>query len=355
MINSSRPRALRHDPECGATYPHTDTGLRTPGYLNSRNLLGIGRAISTAASELAIRYEKPASDLSEYITDYHFYSTSRSPSEQIDWFLPSGANVRIVLDGASFSVDIGGHLYGSVPEISLFGPTSHTLKTTHHGGVVVGFGISPLGWSRLFNGSAGDYHNRIVPLSAEVPEAFVDALRAALVTLPRGQALAGVLDDLLRRQLRPPHAEELQIRRLTALIVGGQSSDIVAVADELGISTHTLRRLSTRHFGLPPKLLLRRARFMRAFLRIVQSDQSVDYALVGEGYFDVPHFLRDANAFLGMTPRRFLAHNTPFLDAAFRARLAVLGSSTHVLQDAAAASSSRRLYRTGPIARRRLA
>ncbi|HEX8389082.1 MAG TPA: AraC family transcriptional regulator, partial [Sphingomonas sp.] len=81
------------------------------------------------------------------------------------------------------------------------------------------------------------------------------------------------------------------------------------------------------------KLLLRRARFLRSFMRIFRAEDDPGYTRIDRSYFDVSHFLRDADRFLGMTPRRFSKLSTPFLDGSVRARAAVLGHATQALHD----------------------
>lgn len=290
------------------------------------------------SNALAVRYEKPAASLGEYITDYHILSSPRGASRQVDRFLPGIANIRIVLDGGPFHVDIGGAVFGAVPTFSLFGPASHTIDATNNGGTVIGFGVTPLGWSRLFKGRAGEYRNRIVPLSTATPAAFTQGLRDALSHCRSIDMVAPVLDNLLVQELGPLHPDEPLIRHLMVLLNDEQCSDIAMATAELGIGTHALRRLSVRHFGLPPKMLLRRARFLRAFLRISGASDAADYRLLDDSYFDVPHFLRDAKAFLGMTPRRFLSLGTPLFYALLRARQEMIGSSTQALHDITSAN-----------------
>ncbi len=57
-------------------------------------------------------------------------------------------------------------------------------------------------------------------------------------------------------------------------------------------------------------------------MRMIAQGQGYDGLLIDPSYCDVSHFLRDANRFLGMTPRRFSAMNTPFLRASVQARAA---------------------------------
>ncbi|MEG3088178.1 hypothetical protein [Sphingomonas sp. PB4P5] len=282
---------------------------------------------------MAIRYDQPAADLADYITGYHVYSADERHVGQVDWFLPGTANIRIAIDAGPISVTIGRRTFSPVPEVSLFGPTSHALKATTNSGILIGFGVSALGWGRLFGLQAAAFRDRVVPLASALPGDFATRLHAALYASDRQGQVALVLDELLRAQLGPVHRDAALIRQLMAMIAQDGSTEIVLAAEQLGIEPHALRRLSIRHFGFPPKLLLRRARFLRSFLRISRPDRTIDYGKLDQSYFDVPHFLRDANTFLGMTPRRFLSLNTPFLDASLRARAAVLGAATQALHD----------------------
>ena len=56
-----------------------------------------------------------------------------------------------------------------------------------------------------------------------------------------------------------------------------------------------------------------------------------DYSLRSHSYFDVSHFLRDADEFLGTTPRRFMAMQAPYLRHLIRARTAVFGVPVQAL------------------------
>jgi hypothetical protein len=55
------------------------------------------------------------------------------------------------------------------------------------------------------------------------------------------------------------------------------------------------------------------------------------YDLIDSSYYDSSHFLRDANTFLGTTPRRFMAQGTTFMIASLIARAAAIGPATQAL------------------------
>ena len=284
---------------------------------------------------MAIRYDRPAAALADYITGYHVYRSSDPPGGegQVDWFLPATANVRIAIDAGPIAVSIGRRTYDPLPAASLFGPTSQALKATTHGGVMIGFGISALGWGRLMRRPADDFRNRIVPLEDVLGRGFTNRLVAALQAATDDAAVAPILDALLIERLGPPHRDAALVRQLMEILASDGPADMTSAAARLDIPTHALRRLSVRHFGFPPKMLLMRARFLRSLVRLMSTGEAANYALIDDSYFDASHFLRDSGTFLGMTPRRFMALTKPFLEASLRARDAVLGSPTQVLHD----------------------
>ncbi len=308
--------------------------LKTDRIAGGTNTTGVDDEVFAMPSGMAIRYDRPAAALADYITGYHVYRTDTgSEAGQVDWFLPATANVRIAIDAGPIAVSIGRRTYDPLPVASLFGPTNQALKAVTHGGVMIGFGISALGWARLFRRSAGDFRNRIVPLEDVLGKAFTRDLVAALQGAPDDAAVAPILDAMLLARLGAPHADAPQIRQLMEILATDGPTDIASAAAQLDIPTHALRRLSVRHFGFPPKMLLLRARFLRSFVRLMMAGGEADYTTIDRSYFDASHFLRDSATFLGMTPRRFMALTKPFLKASLRARNAVLGSPTQVLHD----------------------
>ncbi|MES2421872.1 MAG: hypothetical protein V4595_11325 [Pseudomonadota bacterium] len=313
--------------------------MRKDAVAGGTNTADVEEAVFAMPAGMAIRYDRPAAALADFITGYHVYRSSAPPGGegQVDWFLPATANVRIAIDAGPIAVSIGRRTYDPLPVASLFGPTSQALKATTHGGVMIGFGISALGWARLVGRPAGDFRNRIVPMEDLFGRSFTNRLVAALQAASDDADIAPILDTLLLARLGAPHRDAPLIRNLMEILASDGPADMASAADRLDIATHALRRLSVRHFGFPPKMLLMRARFLRSLLRLMAAGEAADYALIDDSYFDASHFLRDSGTFLGMTPRRFMALTKPFLEASLRARAAVLGSPTQVLHDIATA------------------
>lgn len=291
---------------------------------------GVPDAAFDMPAGMKMRYDPAKASLGECLTGYAIYAAS-DPAPMVNWYLPAPVMISILVDAGPISVSIGNHRFGPLERASLYGPTSRAFRTVTHGGIAVGIGVSAVGWSRMTARLAGDFRNRIVPLETLLGQDTVRRLTSGLDALTDDGMIKPLLDDMLAPLFQRRHPQEDLIRAFTALTVTDGVIEMQDVADRLGIETHALRRLATRHFGMLPKMLLRRARFLRSFIRIIRPDGQVDYSAIDSSYFDASHFLRDATTFLGTTPRRFLASDTVFLKASLRARAAVIGTPTQAL------------------------
>ena len=279
---------------------------------------------------MRMRYDLPQASLAECLTGYAIYSASdRNPL--VNWYLPAPVMISILADAGPITVAIGNHRFGPLERASLYGPTSRAFRTVTHGGVAVGIGISAIGWTRMTSRLAGDFRNRIVPLETLLGPEVSRRLTTGLDALSDDAMIKPFLDDVLEPLFQRRHPQEELIRAFAALTVTDGVIEMQDVADRLGIETHALRRLATRHFGMLPKMLLRRARFLRSFIRLIRPAGHDDYSASDSSDFAASHFRRDATTFLGTTPRRFLASETLFLKSSLRARAAVIGTPTQAL------------------------
>jgi hypothetical protein len=298
------------------------------GGTNSEHVSGRVFAMPTG---MRLRYDHPAPQLAEYVTGYAVYAADES-APTTNWYLPRPAMISVLVDAGPVTVSVRNHQFGPLDRVSLYGPTSSAVRVHTNGGIAVHIGISALGWARLTKRSAGEFHNRVVPLSDVMGAVLSADLIVGLDALNDDAGIKPLLDRILAPLFQRPHPRDEVIRAFTALTVTCGVIEVRDVAEQLGIATNDLRRIATRHFGLPPKMLLRRARFLRSFIRLITADGLAEYSLIDSSYFDVPHFLKDASTFLGTTPRRFYLSDTTFLRASLHARAAVLGSPTEALQ-----------------------
>lgn len=283
-----------------------------------------------SVGDVFVRYDAPAVDIEEAITGYHIYARLNGVVEnQVDWFLPGTANVRIAIDAGPLLVKVGSQNF-RLSQASLFGPTSHAMRGVSNGGYLIGFGISAVGWARLGLRAASGFLDRIVPLDDLLGRDIETTLIEQLSASDRDVGVKPLLDAILRPLVSRRHPDEPLIFAVSRLVLDNAHVSVELAAAELGMSQRTLRRITTRYFGMTPKLLLSRARFLRSFLAVI-ADERNGYDAIKPAYHDVPHFLRDARRFLGMTPLQFHLLRTPVLDASLRIRSSILGSPTQAL------------------------
>jgi methylphosphotriester-DNA--protein-cysteine methyltransferase len=90
-------------------------------------------------------------------------------------------------------------------------------------------------------------------------------------------------------------------------------------------------RLALLAFGFRPKLLLRRARFVRTLTRLEEEPEANWVDVLDLGYHDQSHFIRDSHEFLNMAPGDFLRLPRPINAVSTRLRRAMLGAPAQAL------------------------
>lgn len=283
----------------------------------------------------ALRVDLPAPPLRPFLTHYHVLDSDRGLHDGVvSWALPSWPMIRLILTDAPMVLRIGNRLYDPVPPAALYGFASRARQMTTHGGVTVGIGLSPLGWARMIDVAADKLRDQVVPAADHLDAARIAALRRKLMASDRSAEVAPILDAFFAPLLERANRAEAGIATLMRLVADDRVHDIAAASQETGMTPTTLRRLATRYFGFPPKTLLVQERFMRSLRRMLMADSTPDYSVIAPTYFDRSHFLRDADRFLGMTPRRFMRLDNRYMLAVMRARSLVAAAAAQDGNDA---------------------
>lgn len=279
-----------------------------------------------------MRYWKPALALAGLVSGYHLYAIETPPAKpHHDVFQPAWANLRFLLTPATqWRVRVGEAEWQPVGGCALFGPSSHVTWSESGSGIVVGAGLTPLGWARLSRAPAADWANRVGDCAA-VFGGTVAALRPLLCGAASDDVLPILLDAFLIGAMARPTRLDPAIIRLDAALLDPASTTISALAIRVGITTRSLERLAARAFGFPPKVLLRRARFFRSLHAIRRAEPHDRTTAIDPGYTDYSHFVHDAHDFLGMSPGSFLKLDMPLFVQSAKLREEVLGSPAQVL------------------------
>lgn len=279
----------------------------------------------------AMRWEQPHASLEGLIGDYFIFDSEGPESVgSVEWMLPNWPVIRFALAENPMTIEAPDWRWSPLLEAGFYGPTSRVLKHTSSSGVSMGVSLTPAGVARLFDIDVADYRDRMVPLQSLLPDGC-EQLVAELRASDQGPAVKFIFDRFFLPRMNRPHPAEPRIMALNRLLLDDAIQTVGDLASAVDLPVHSLARLANSRFGFPPKTLLTRTRFLRSLVALKLADSPHDYRLIDEGYSDTSHFLRDSERFLGMTARRFLKLETPFLDAVLRARLLVLGTATPAL------------------------
>lgn len=285
-----------------------------------------------------LRFHLPAPGLRSLVTSYYIVEhLDPAAGPIVDLLHPEWANVRFVLRGrwttTTHDAEIDPDADPSMRAL-LYGPTSRTAKISGDSGMVMGAGLTPLGWARLIDKPAAAMADRIEPLET-VFGADAGHLLADLKAAADDGAIVTVLDAFFAAHVDLHDEPSPIVERMHALLIEDDLASVSQFAATLGVSERQLERLCDRYFGFPPKLLLRRQRFLRT-LAVMQVNLDRRWAdMLDPQYYDQSHFVRDFRRFMGLSPTQYFALPRQMLDKAAIARNALLGRSLQCLHPAA--------------------
>ena len=279
-----------------------------------------------------MRFFAPAPELAPYLSAIYLNDIDVAPGERMkDMLHPEWANLRF-MEGDPGAAAIGPAEMNTTPACVLAGPTCYAARFETGQVRSWGIGFLPLGWSKFIGADAQLYADRAI--NAETDPALADlvALRP-LLRDPQGdpQEQASAINRHLLGLLsqRPP--DDPAVVSAQAALADPNVGSVAEFAESAGSSYRSLERLSLRAFGFPPKLLLRRQRFLRT-LGQVMLDPTLSWShSLDIHYHDQSHFNRDFRRFMGLTPRAYMAQPHPIVDAAVRGRMAAAGAPMQVL------------------------
>ena len=104
-------------------------------------------------------------------------------------------------------------------------------------------------------------------------------------------------------------------------------ASVAALGERLGVGRRTLERLCVRYFGFPPKLLLRRQRFLRSLAQFMIDPRRTWSKAIDDQYYDQAQFVRDFRSFMGTTPSEYADAPHPILEKIMAQRLADQGAA----------------------------
>ena len=277
--------------------------------------------------EIQLDYVIPGADLAPYVTLFYrfradvprFVDTERADHAQLRFRLSPG--------------DAGYHFPDGTEQAAatnhIMGPTTGAVRTYVDGPVhVFGMGLTPLGWATMIGNNASAMANRCLDADALFGPVVARAAMA-LQEAADAEAMATTVAPLLRSLIgghedRPALAF---VRAVDTWLAGAFSPEIDDLAARTGLSRRQVERRCNAVYGAPPKLLARKYRALRAAVALASHDADID-TLIGDGFYDQSHMIREIKHFTGLTPGQVRGEAAPLTQLTMEGRRA-LGGMVH--------------------------
>lgn len=283
-------------------------------------------------SEMVLNYRVPSADLQPFITlFYHFRAEGESfdDTERADH-----AQLRFRVAGPDTTYDFPDGSVQSAGPIHVVGPTSGAMRSRATGPVieVLGMGLQPAGWAAMLGIEASSLLNRVVDGGA----LFGDAIDSALVAIRVGSdtdAKVAAAETFVRAAVAGSDSRTLGFARaIDAWLADHVSPDVDALMGATGLSRRQIERRCNTLYGAPPKVLARKYRALRAAVGLASGTVTLD-TLIGDGFYDQSHLIRELKQFTGLTPRQMQTGQTPLSRLTMEARQALGGRVHPIISD----------------------
>jgi AraC-like DNA-binding protein len=268
-------------------------------------------------------HRPPSAALQNIVARHYDFGAELPDSfELVDNLLSETAFIRILLKGdwAALMPDGSWQNFGPV---LLFGTNSRPFKVRCRGSFqVIGIAIRPAGWPTLFDKPAHLYTDRMLALGevwGDDADRLLHGVQAASGDFDR--IVAAVEEILLERiATRPLARPDPQMLGFEHIARHDSTKKVAEVCAELGIAQHALERRCRATFGMTPKRVLRRSRFldMASVMRGLFAPD--DEVLAGLRYSDQSHLSKEFREFIDKTPGQFMQTPTPLLTAGLELR-----------------------------------
>lgn len=285
--------------------------------------------VQAAGGITSAQFVAPHADLRRYVTTYYIAEVNSPDGQMVEDLLhPEWGSVRYICSGA-----VQGSAHPEplkpVPPVTLVG---HSSRATRIGCVsmrIASFGLLPLGWHHLVGLPASRFADQSVDaytLKTRINFASLFPTISAAQTLDE---VAAIFDNALLQSLvqipASARSEDELIHGLHTALLDSDATSVAEIAEQLQMNGMQLERLSKRVFGFPPKLLIRRQRFLRTLALLMRQPEAKWGEILDPQYYDQAHFNRDFQRFFGMAPKQYLALDKPIVSVAAMARMKALG------------------------------
>ena len=271
---------------------------------------------------LLSRTYRPSADLAPYIRRFYVFEAPLPDGAVIeDFLLSETALVRCLLRG-DWAAETSPDTWSTAGNVVFFGANSRPLRVRVKGGfAVTGFAVRPSGWHALFQDAHHMFSDKMLPLQ-QLWGDLAERMFAGVSQASNDDGQLAAMESALRERialLRTPEAD-MQMARFEVIARTDSTMRVEDAAAEIGLSVRQLERRCLVAFGLTPKAILRRSRFLDTAAALRGFSTPSERELDALRYFDQSHMNREFRHYTGMTPRTFANATTPLQTAGLKLR-----------------------------------
>lgn len=276
-----------------------------------------------------LQYFAPDPDLAEMVSSFyvarinipHFDEYERADRPQF--------RVMSNPDGEYIFAD--GHVVPA-SRATIIGPTSGRVRAVARGTTrLYGFGMMPAGWATLMGDDADKLTDRAIDATALFGDWMVevaDALDKASGTEERLVIGNNFVREILKKNEPAPVWFTRTVDEWLTSHASPQAPDLV---EATGMSIRSVERMTKHFYGLPPRMLARKYRAVRAAAALARGE-TLDDAMLADAFYDQSHLIREIKRFAGATPGQ-LSHPTLYTKATTRGRKQLAGRVSPLVSD----------------------
>ncbi len=271
----------------------------------------------------------PPADLTPFVRQFFvFRGTLPADFLLVDRLISESAMIRVLLEG-DWSAQFGksGEWRSEGPTI-LFGPNGRSFGVRVAGPfAVVGVAIRPSGWQALFKCRAHDIADDMFSL-CDFWDRHADAMFEEICAA--GECDLGIvaaIESVVRARLAEvgSFTTDPAMALFEDIARDDSTMRVADAAERVGLSAASLERRCRATFGLTPKVVLRRSRFLDMAAAVRGISDPDDEQRAALRFSDQSHLNREFQHFIGMTPGQFEKAQTPLLNAVLKLRKDGLG------------------------------
>jgi AraC-like DNA-binding protein len=271
---------------------------------------------------LLSRTYRPSADLVPYIRRFYVFEAPLPDGAVIeDFLLSETALVRCLLRG-DWAAETRTGEWTTAGNVVFFGANSRPLRVRVKGGfAVTGFSVRPSGWHALFAGPHHALSDNMLPLQ-QLWGDIADTMFAGVSQASDDDGQLAAMESVLRERIALLHTPDadLQMARFEIIARTDSTMRVEDAATQVGLSVRQLERRCLATFGLTPKAILRRSRFLDSATALRGFSSPSERELDALRYFDQSHMNREFRKYTGMTPRTFVNATTPLQTAGLKLR-----------------------------------